>query len=111
MKSKNIPAIVIGLALLAVLGSRISDGIQRGYARVFMPPWVWRKNRLPAAGIWALWPLLGFPVVFTAETLRRTFPALEPIADAEARRRRLRWFRAHMGARRAEYRPAETFTR
>lgn len=74
---------------------KISDGIQRGYARFFMPPWVWRKNRLPPAGLWTLWPLLGFPFVFTAETLRRTFPALEHVADREARRRRMRWFRAH----------------
>ncbi len=89
----------------------MSDGIQRGYARFFLPPWVWRKNQLPRAGLWALWPLLGFPLVFTAETLRRTFPALERVADAEARQRRQRWFRVHMGDRRAEYRPAESFTR
>ena len=97
--------------LLARARGKLSDGIQRGYARFFMPPWVWRKNRLPPAGLWVLWPLLGFPFVFTAETLRRNFPALERVADAEARRRRLRWFRAHMGNRRAEYRPADTFTR
>jgi hypothetical protein len=53
------------------LRARVSDGIQRGYARFFLPPWVWRKNQLPRAGLWALWPLLGFPIVPRAHRRRR----------------------------------------
>jgi hypothetical protein len=76
-----------------------------------MPPWDYRANGLPAAGPWALLPLAQFPLVFSAETLRRAFPALDGVADRVARRRRDAWFARHMGARKAEYRAVETFTR
>lgn len=85
--------------------------VHLGYTRFFLPPWTYRKNELPPAGLWALHPLLQFPFIFGAETLRRTFPALDDVADHVARKSRSRWFARHMGARRAEYRPAERFTR
>ena len=86
----------------APLGERmraaISDGVHRGYARFFLPPWTYRKNRLPPAGPWALYPLLGFPVVFGAETLRRLAPPLEDVADRVARARRRRYYARHAGS-------------
>ena len=85
--------------------------VHLGYTRFFLPPWTYRKNELPSAGLWALHPLLQFPFIFGAETLRRTFPPLEDVADRVARRSRARWFERHTGKRRAEYRPAERFTR
>lgn len=85
--------------------------VHLGYTRFFSPPWTYRKNRLPPAGLWALHPLLQFPFIFSAETLRRTFPALDGVADRVARRSRDRWFAGHMGTRSAEYRPVERFTR
>jgi len=85
--------------------------VHLGYTRFFLPPWTYRKNELPAAGLWTLHPLLRFPFIFAAETLRRAFPALDAVADRAARRSRDRWFSRHMGPRRAEYRAAETFTR
>ena len=85
--------------------------VHLGYTRFFLPPWTYKKNQLPSAGLWALHPLLQFPFIFGAETLRRTFPALDEVADRVARRSRSRWFARHMGKRRAEYRPAERFTR
>lgn len=88
-----------------------SHRVHLGYTRFFVPPWTYRRNGLPAAGLWALHPLLQFPFIFTAETLRRAFPVLDGVADRRARRSRQRWFSRHMGARRAEYRAAETFTR
>jgi hypothetical protein len=88
-----------------------SHGIHRGYTRFFLPPWTYRRNRLPPAGLWTLHPLLQFPFIFAAETLRRAFPALDAVADRVARRSRDRWFARHMGGRTAEYRPATTFTR
>ena len=89
----------------------LADGVHRGFARFFVPPWTYRKNRLPPAGLWALVPVAGFPFVFGAETLRRALPPLEDVADRVARHRRLRFYRRHAGAREAEYRPAQTFTR
>jgi len=97
--------------LPARLRGALSSGIHRGYARFFLPPWTYRKNGLPPAGLWALYPALGFPVVFGAETLRRIFPPLDEVADRVARRRRLRFYRHHAGEREPEYRPTETFTR
>ena len=88
-----------------------SHGVHLGYTRFFLPPWTYKKNELPSAGLWALHPLVQFPFIFGAETLRRTFPALDDVADRVARRSRSRWFARHMGKRRAEYRPAERFTR
>lgn len=82
-----------------------------GTTRFFLPPWTYRRSKLPPAGLWALHPLVAFPIIFTAETLRRRFPALDAIADRRARRSRDRWFSDHMGSRSAEYRPVETFTR
>jgi hypothetical protein len=99
----------------APLGERMRQAfhhrVHLGYTRFFLPPWTYKKNQLPSAGLWALHPLLQFPFIFGAETLRRTFPALDEVADRVARRSRSRWFARHMGKRRAEYRPAERFTR
>jgi hypothetical protein len=99
----------------APLGRRLRDawesGIHLGYTRFFLPPWTYRANGLPPAGLWALHPLLRSPFIFGAETLRRTFPALDQVADRVARRSRDRWFARHMGGRDAEYQPAQAFTR
>ncbi len=93
------------------LRAEASHRVHLGYTRFFLPPRVHRHNRLPPAGIWALGPLAQFPVVFAAETLRRRVPALDAVADRVARWRRDRWFAHHMQGRRAEYQPAEGFTR
>ncbi len=87
--------------------------VHLGYTRLFVPPWDHRRNRLPRAGIWAAQPLMWFPLIFTAETLRRRFPQLgvDALLDRVARGARKRWLAYHMGDQRAEYRPAEQFTR
>lgn len=99
----------------APLGKRLRDGLSHrvhiGYTRFFMTGRSYKHNELPPAGPWALWPLAQFPFIFAAETLRRAFPALEEVADRAARRSRERWFARHMGGRKAEYRPVESFTR
>lgn len=89
----------------------ISHGVHMGFTRLFMPPALYRRNGMPGAGPWALSLLALSPVIFTAETLRGWFPALETVADRYARWRRTRWLRHHLGERRAEYVPAEKFTR
>lgn len=99
----------------APLSRRLRDAVEHrvhlGYTRFFLPRAVYRANRMPPAGAWALVPLARFPFVFAAETLRRSFPALEDVADRVARRERARWLARHTGGKKAEYRPAESFTR
>lgn len=95
----------------ARLRARLEHGLHRGTTRVFLPPWIYRRQGLPPAGPWALYPLLSFPVLFTAETLRRRLPAVDAAADRLARAQRRRWFERHMAGRKAEYRPREEFTR
>ena len=89
----------------------LAHHVHLGTTRFFMPRSAYRDNGLPRAGLWALYPLAQAPFIFTAETLRRTFPPLERVADRVARTRRRRWLAHYMGGRRAEYRPAERFTR
>ncbi len=93
------------------LRDALSDGVHRGYARYFLPPRIYRANRLPPAGPWALYPLACFPFLFSAETLRRHVPALDELADRMARAQRARWLGHHTGGKKAEYAPVERFTR
>jgi hypothetical protein len=89
---------------------RVEHGLHLGYTRFFTPPWTYRHNGLPPAGLWALHPLTRFPFVFAAETLRRHVPALEDVADRVARHSRERWFRKRSD-RPAIYEPVDSFTR
>lgn len=93
------------------LRDALSHRVHLGYTRFFLPPSIHRANGLPGAGPFALLPLLAFPAIFTAETLRRWFPGLEGVADRVARAHRRRWLAHHSGGRPAEYRPVEAFTR
>ena len=86
----------------------LEDRLHRGFTRFFLPGPVYRANRLPSAGPWALVPLLLSPAIFAAETLRRRLPVLEGVADSVARRSRQRWLDHHLPGRRAEYAPVET---
>jgi ER-bound oxygenase mpaB/B'/Rubber oxygenase, catalytic domain len=92
------------------LRALLSDRVHKAYTRFFLPPSVHRANRLPPAGPWALIPLAQAPFILAAEAARRTV-GLDGAADRYARWRRDRWFAHHMAGRRAEYRPAERFTR
>ena len=105
------PKLDEGAPLAERLRARVEHGLHRGYTRFFLPPWIHRANALPAAGPWALVPLLAFPFVFTAETLRRRIPALERVADEVARRERAAWLARESGGKRAEYKPPASFTR
>jgi hypothetical protein len=99
----------------APLAKRVRDSVGHrvhlGYTRFFMPGRAYRKNEMPRAWPWALHPLLQAPFIFTAETLRRSFPPLEGVADRVARASRKRWLRRYLGNRAAEYRPVEKFSR
>lgn len=87
------------------------DGLHRGATRFFTAPWTQREMKMPSAGLWALHPLAQLPFIFTAETLRRRFPALESVADDVARGRRRRWFEHHSRDTKAAFCPVDGFTR
>jgi hypothetical protein len=89
----------------------VEHGVHRGTTRFFLPRGIARRQGVPAAGPWVFAPLVGAPVRFAAETLRRHLPALDDVADARARRERAAWLARHAAGHPAEYRPAERFTR
>lgn len=95
----------------APLRDRLSHRLHRGMTRFFLPGPIYRANRMPPAGLWALYPLAVFPLRFAAETVRVHSPSADRLADTLARRARRRWLARHLGDRRAEYRPVERFTR
>ncbi|MBO6934758.1 MAG: DUF2236 domain-containing protein [Deltaproteobacteria bacterium] len=88
--------------------AKLEDRLHRGFTQFFLPPPVYRANRLPSAGPWALVPLAMAPPIFGLETLRRHIPPLEKLADTVARRQRRRWLERHLPGRKAAYAPVET---
>lgn len=96
---------------LATVRSRLEHGLHRGMTRLFLTPSVYRAQALPPAGLWPLVPLLPFPLVFTAETLRRRSKTLDDLADHIARRERRAWLDHHLKGERAAFRPGETLRR
>ncbi len=89
------------------LRASIDYRLHLGYTRFFLPPRSYRANDLPAAGVWRFHPLVQFPFVFAAETLRRNIPGLDRIADRVARRQRKRWFDRNRAGRKASFVPPE----
>lgn len=97
--------------LAARVRAELEHRIHLGYTWFFTSRRTYRGNGLPPVGPWGLVPLVQLPWNATAELLRRTFPALDDVADRVARGRRDRWFARHMAGRTAEYQPVERFTR
>jgi hypothetical protein len=91
--------------------AQLEHGLHRGMTSLFLPPPVARKQGVPSAGLWTLVPLLPFPLVFAAETLRRNIPALDAVADAVARRERRAWLARHTRGHAATFRPRAELTR
>ncbi|QLY30342.1 oxygenase MpaB family protein [Nocardia huaxiensis] len=85
--------------------------VQIGYTAFWLPPKTYARHRMPTRFPWILHPLAQAPVVFAAETLRRTLPALNTVADRVQRRRREQWYRNEVGDRAAEFQPVEEFRR
>jgi hypothetical protein len=83
------------------LRARLSHGVHLGYTRFFLPPWIYRRNKLPSAGLWALHPLAQMPFVFTLESLRRVSPAIDDALDLTRRRMRRAWLTRHTKAAKA----------
>ena len=66
---------------------------------------------MPGVGLLSLYPLLGFPLLFGAETLRRNSSMLDKLADRVARKERQRWFDRQNAGRNASYKPATKLSR
>jgi hypothetical protein len=95
----------------APLHAQLEHRVHKGFTRFFSPPGSHHSRRLPSAGLWALRPLATFPLVLTAETMRRNFPPLEHVADYVARRKRKRWLERHLEGRGVGFEAPKAFTR
>lgn len=91
--------------------SHVEHGLHRGMTRLFLSRRVYEAQGLPPAGLWPLVPLLPFPLVFTAETLRRRSKTLDDLADALAREERRTWLAHHTKGKSAAFRPTESLRR
>jgi len=84
---------------------------QLGFVSFFLPQKTYQEYGLPNPGLWRLYPLLQFPLVFTGESLRRRFPLVDELLDKRAWRLANRWVKSRLGERQAEYKAVATFTR
>ncbi|WP_327144341.1 oxygenase MpaB family protein [Nocardia sp. NBC_01327] len=85
--------------------------VQIGYTAFWLPPATYARHRMPRRFPWVLHPIVQAPLVFGAETLRRTVPGLDAVADRVQRHRREQWYRNEVGDRDAEFTPVEKFRR
>jgi hypothetical protein len=97
--------------LLVRARDALSHRAHLGFTRLFLSGPSYRHNGLPPVGPWMLLPLVPAPLTFAAETLRRRFPALDPVADRVARARRDRFFARHMRGAEVSFEPRARFTR
>ncbi|MEV0339578.1 oxygenase MpaB family protein [Nocardia sp. NPDC050713] len=84
---------------------------QIGYTGFWLPPATYAAHVMPRRFPWILYPILRTPVIFGLETLRRTVPGLDDLADRFQRDRREAWYRNEVGDRAAEFTPVEEFRR
>ena len=100
-----------GLPLRKRLGAKVQHRLHMGYTQFFSPPRFFGANEMPGVGLLSLYPLLGFPLLFGAETLRRNSSMLDKFADRVARKERQRWFDRQNAGRKASYKPATKLSR
>ncbi|WP_306361382.1 oxygenase MpaB family protein [Nocardia sp. CC227C] len=93
------------------LRDEINYRMQIGYTGVWLPPSTYARHTMPRRFPWVLHPLVQAPLIFGAETLRRTVPGLDTVADRVQRHRREQWYRNEVGDRAAEFEPVEEFRR
>lgn len=96
-------------------GKRLAETLRHqlhvGFTQFFSPQLFVGAQSMKGVGLLSLYPLLGFPVVFAAETLRRASPRLDLVADRVARYERKRWFDRQRAGRSATYKPATKLSR
>lgn len=100
-----------GLPLRKRLGARIEHRLHMAFTQFFSLPRFYRRNEIPGTGLLSLYPLLGFPLLFGAETLRRHSRVLDDVADRVARRERRRWLDRRNAGRHASYVPPSSLSR
>lgn len=93
------------------LRDEINYRVQIGYTGVWLLPSTYARHAMPRRFPWVLHPIIQAPLIFGAETLRRTVPGLDTVADRVQRRRREQWYRNEVGDRAAEFEPVEEFRR
>lgn len=98
-------------SLLEKFRDQLDHRVHQGFVDFFVSKTTRRAAGIPSAGVWRLYPLVSAPVVFTAETLRKKFPALDEVADVVSRYRRRKWLQRHMSKRKAEYTAVANFSR
>ncbi|MEV6771899.1 oxygenase MpaB family protein [Nocardia sp. NPDC051030] len=89
----------------------INYRVQIGYTGVWLLPSTYSRHTMPGRFPWVLHPIVQAPIIFGAETLRRTIPGLDAMADRVQRHRREQWYRNEVGDRAAEFSPVEEFRR
>lgn len=97
--------------LLASLEKRLEHRLQLGYASWFVPPATYAHYRLPKPGLFRLHPLAQAPLIFLRESVRLRSARVDDWLDARAYGAATEWVRARLGARSAEYRAVERFSR
>lgn len=102
--SKNLP-----------IGKRMAESFRHrlhvGYIQFFSPQLFIGAQSMKGVGLLSLYPLLAFPMLFGAETLRRASPRLDRVADRVARYERKRWLDRLRAGRSATYKPATKLSR
>lgn len=93
------------------LRDEINYRVQIGYTGVWLLPSTYARHTMPHRFPWILHPIVQAPLIFGAETLRRTVPGLDRVADRVQRRRREQWYRNEVGDRDADFQPVEEFRR
>ncbi|WP_280353598.1 oxygenase MpaB family protein [Nocardia otitidiscaviarum] len=93
------------------LRDEINYRMQIGYTGVWLLPSTYARHTMPRRFPWVLHPIVQAPLIFGAETLRRTIPGLDAVADRVQRHRREQWYRNEVGDRAAEFQPVEEFRR
>ncbi|WP_282776267.1 MULTISPECIES: oxygenase MpaB family protein [unclassified Nocardia] len=93
------------------LRDEINYRMQIGYTGVWLLPSTYARHSMPRRFPWVLHPIVQAPLIFGAETLRRTIPGLDAVADRVQRHRREQWYRNEVGDRAAEFEPVEEFRR
>ncbi|NNH73605.1 DUF2236 domain-containing protein [Nocardia uniformis] len=93
------------------LRDEINYRVQIGYTGVWLLPATYARHTMPRRFPWVLHPIIQAPLIFGAETLRRTIPGLDQVADRVQRRRREQWYRNEVGDRAATFEPVEEFRR
>lgn len=84
---------------------------QVGYTSLFVPPWTYYRYGMPEPGLRRILPFIEAPFILAGEMAGKIHPAVRGFLDNRARLASENWIKARLGARSADYRAVEQFTR